>query len=86
MPAFEKILKERGVVPEEVAYIGDDWLDIPLLKRVGLAIGVPNGWPPVNKYVHYVTTKEGGRGAVREISDLLLMAKGLWEDFLMEYL
>ncbi len=86
VPAFEKILRETGLTPEEVAYAGDDWLDIPLLKRVGLALGVPNAWPPVNDYVHYVTTKEGGKGAVREICDLLLTAKGLWTKFLKEYL
>ncbi|MFN3406284.1 MAG: KdsC family phosphatase [Caldimicrobium sp.] len=86
VPAFEKILKEKGLTPEEVAFAGDDWLDIPLLKRVGLSIGVPNAWPPVNNYVHYVTEREGGKGAVREICDLILTAKGLWETFLKEYL
>ncbi|MGC8965181.1 MAG: KdsC family phosphatase [Caldimicrobium sp.] len=86
LPAFEKILKEKELKVEEVAYMGDDWLDIPILKRVGLAIGVPNAWPPVNNYVHYITKKEGGKGAVREVCDLILMAKGLWEKFLKEYL
>lgn len=84
--AFEKILKEKGLTAEEVAYAGDDWLDIPLLKRVGLAIGVPNAWPPVNDFVHYITTKEGGKGAVREICELILTAKGLWDTFLKNYL
>ncbi|MGC9016558.1 MAG: KdsC family phosphatase [Caldimicrobium sp.] len=86
LPAFEKILKEKELKVEEVAYMGDDWLDIPILKRVGLAIGVPNAWPPVNNYVHYITQREGGKGAVREVCDLILMAKGLWEKFLKEYL
>jgi len=86
VPAFERILQERSLKEEEVAYAGDDWLDIPILKRVGLAIGVPNAWPPVNDYVHYVTKKEGGKGAVREICDLLLTAKGLWSKFLEAYL
>jgi len=86
VPAFEKILRERGLREEEVAYAGDDWLDIPILKRVGLAIGVPNAWPPVNQFVHYVTKREGGKGAVREICDLILTAKGLWSKFLDSYL
>jgi len=86
VPAFEKILKEKGLREEEVAYAGDDWLDIPILKRVGLAIGVPNAWPPVNQFVHYVTKREGGKGAVREICDLILTAKGLWSKFLDSYL
>lgn len=85
VPAYEKILKERNLRDEEVAYMGDDWLDIPILRRVGLAIGVPNGWPPVNDFVHYVTAKEGGKGAVREICELILKAKGLWESYLQYY-
>jgi len=86
VPAFEKILKEKGLREEEIAYAGDDWLDIPILKRVGLAIGVPNAWPPVNQFVHYVTKRGGGKGAVREICDLILIAKGLWSKFLDSYL
>lgn len=86
VPAFERILEEQGLREEEVAYMGDDWLDIPILKRVGLAIGVPNAWPPVNNYVHYITQKEGGKGAVREVCDLILTAKGLWDKYLEGYL
>ncbi len=82
---LEKILEEKKLEEWEVAYCGDDWLDIPILKRVGLAIGVPNGWPPVNQYVHYVTQKEGGKGAVREICDLILISKGLWSNCLEFY-
>lgn len=86
LPAYEKILKKKGLKDHEVAYAGDDWLDIPILRRVGLALGVPNGWPPVNQYVHYVTKREGGKGAVREICELILKGKNLWENFLEEYL
>ncbi|MCS7279358.1 MAG: HAD-IIIA family hydrolase [Thermodesulfobacteriaceae bacterium] len=77
---YEEILKERGLKDEEVAYIGDDWVDIPILKKVGLSIGVPNAWPPVNEYVHYVTKHSGGEGAVREVCELILRAKGKWEE------
>lgn len=86
VPAFEKILLERNLRPEEVAYAGDDLLDIPILRRVGLAIGVPNAMPPVNDYVHYVTKREGGKGAVREICELILRGKGLWQSILDYYL
>lgn len=86
VPVYEKILKELNLKDEEVSYVGDDWLDIPILKRVGLAIGVPNGWPPVNNYVHYVTSREGGKGAVREICELILQGKGLWESYLQGFL
>ncbi len=84
--SYEKILKDKGLKDEEVAYIGDDWTDLPILKRVGLAIGVPNGWEPVNKYVDYITQYPGGLGAVREVCDLILKAKGKWQEFLNFYL
>ncbi|QER41985.1 HAD-IIIA family hydrolase [Thermodesulfobacterium sp. TA1] len=83
---YEKIKQEKGIKDEEIAYVGDDWIDLPVLKRVGLAIGVPNGWPPVNDYVDYVTKLPGGKGAVREVCDLILKAKGKWQDLLQSYL
>ncbi|WP_028841207.1 KdsC family phosphatase [Thermodesulfobacterium hveragerdense] len=83
---YEKIKQEKGLKDEEIAYVGDDWIDLPVLKRVGLAIGVPNGWPPVNEYVHYITNFPGGKGAVREVCDLILKAKGKWEESLQFYL
>ncbi len=84
--SYKKILKEKGLKDEEVAYIGDDWIDLPILKRVGLAIGVPNAWDPVNKYVDYITRYPGGSGAVREVCELILKAKGKWEELLNFYL
>ncbi len=86
LPTYKKILKEKNLKDEEVAYIGDDWVDLPILKRVGLAIGVPNAWFPINKHVDYITTKPGGSGAVREVCDLILKAKGKWEELLESYL
>lgn len=83
---YEEILRLKGLKDEEIAYMGDDWIDLPVLKRVGLAIGVPNGWYPVNLYVHYVTKYRGGEGAVREVCDLILKAKGKWEEILNSYL
>ncbi len=83
---YEKVLKEKGLKDEEVAYVGDDWVDIPILKRVGLAIGVPNAWPPVNNYVNYITKCSGGNGAVREICELIIKAKGKWEEIFQSFL
>lgn len=83
---FERIITKQELSPEEVAYMGDDWVDIPVLKRVGLAIGVPNACEPVNEFVHYVTNKPGGKGAVREVCELLLKAQGKWELLLESYL
>jgi len=86
LKAYENLLKEKNLKDEEVAYIGDDWVDLPILRKVGLAIGVPNAWYPVNKYVDYVTKHPGGEGAVREVCDLILKAKGKWEELLNFYL
>ena len=84
--SYKKLLKEKNLKDEDVAYMGDDWVDLPILKRVGLAIGVPNAWYPINEYVDYITKHPGGLGAVREICDLILKAKGKWENLLKSYL
>jgi len=71
LPAFEKILKETGLSPDEVAYMGDDLFDIPLLERVGFAATVPDAMEEVLEIVDYVTRRPGGNGAVREVCDLI---------------
>jgi len=85
LPLYERILRERGLQDEEVAFIGDDWVDLPVLRRVGLAVTVPEAWPPVKRFVHYVTRRPGGRGAVREVCDLILTAQGKWEGLWREF-
>jgi 3-deoxy-D-manno-octulosonate 8-phosphate phosphatase (KDO 8-P phosphatase) len=85
LSAVESILKQKGLTFDSVAYMGDDWVDIPLLKRAGLAISVPNAWPPVKDYAHYITTREGGKGAVREVCELIIRAKGKWEELFSRY-
>jgi 3-deoxy-D-manno-octulosonate 8-phosphate phosphatase (KDO 8-P phosphatase) len=79
---FEKILEKKGLVPEEVAYIGDDLPDIPLLQRVGFSAAPQNSAEPVKYYVHYVTRANGGDGAVREVIDLLLKTSGKWDEII----
>jgi len=69
---YERIKRRTGLKNENIAYIGDDIMDIPILRAVGLAITVPNGWPGVRPVVDYVTAAKGGRGAVREISELII--------------
>jgi 3-deoxy-D-manno-octulosonate 8-phosphate phosphatase (KDO 8-P phosphatase) len=86
LEVFEKILAELDITPEQVAYMGDDWLDIPLLIRVGFAATVADAVPEVKKLVHYVATRPGGRGAVREVCDLILEANGKTEQLLATYL
>ena len=69
-------MKKHGLRDEEVAYIGDDLLDIPILERVGFAACVADGAEEAKKVSHYVTSKKGGDGAIREIVEMLLEAKG----------
>ena len=77
LEAFHDLLATTGLAPEQVCYAGDDWLDLPILERVGLAVTVADGDPVVKGRVHWVTNRPGGRGAVREICDLILAAQGL---------
>ncbi len=72
---FEEIIADAGVSPEETAFIGDDIGDLGLLAKVGLSIGVADAVEEVLANVMYVTNANGGRGAVREVTDLLLKAK-----------
>lgn len=84
--AFDRILAEQKLSPQQVAYMGDDWLDLPLLSRVGLAVTVADAVTEVKAVAHYVTRREGGRGAVRELCELIIEAKGLREELLARYL
>jgi 3-deoxy-D-manno-octulosonate 8-phosphate phosphatase (KDO 8-P phosphatase) len=79
MPAYEEILRKAGVVDSAVAYVGDDLPDIPLLRRVGLAVAVGDAVPEVKKAAHYTTKAVAGHGAIREAVEVILKAKGMWE-------
>jgi 3-deoxy-D-manno-octulosonate 8-phosphate phosphatase (KDO 8-P phosphatase) len=74
----QSLLKRKGWDLDQVAYVGDDLVDLPLLQRVGLPIGVPNGHPLTHRSVVYVTRKSGGWGAVREVAEELLKSQGKW--------
>ena len=79
MPAYEEIIAKAGVSESSVAYIGDDLPDIPLMKRVGLAVAVGDAVPEVKTAAHYITKAFAGHGAVREAVELILKSKGIWE-------
>lgn len=83
--AFENILKDFQLQSREVCYIGDDLVDIPVLKRAGLAIAVQNAAPEVKKISSYVTQHSGGRGAVREVIELIMKAQGSWQKWVENY-
>jgi len=79
LAAFHDLLAATGLEPQAVCYAGDDWIDIPLLERVGLAVTVPDADEVVKGCAHWVTSRRGGEGAVREICNLILGARGLDE-------
>lgn len=71
-PSFDKLLQESGIKKEEIAYIGDDIFDVPLIKDVGFGATVPEAVDEVMEVAQYVTKRPGGNGAVREICDFIL--------------
>lgn len=79
---FLSILQDRGLAKEEAAFMGDDVQDFPLLSQAGLAAAPADAAPAVQRVAHYVTAKPGGKGAVRELCDLILEARGEWERIL----
>ena len=85
-PAYESLLKEKNISDSQIAYVGDDVVDLPVMSRVGFPIAVQNAHPFVKKHAHWVTEASGGRGAVREICELFLNAKGLLDEKLESYL
>lgn len=85
IPAFETLLTQLNILPEQVAYIGDDWPDLPLLRRVGLPIAVANAVCEVKSVARYITSATGGSGAVREVIINLLRAQNKYESLLAEY-
>jgi 3-deoxy-D-manno-octulosonate 8-phosphate phosphatase (KDO 8-P phosphatase) len=78
-PAFQQLLERQGIGPEAASFIGDDLQDLPLLKRCGLAATVPDAPALVRRHAHYVTRARGGRGAVRELCELIMHAQGTLE-------
>jgi 3-deoxy-D-manno-octulosonate 8-phosphate phosphatase (KDO 8-P phosphatase) len=86
LASFEELLAGAGVAPDAVAYMGDDVVDVPLMRRVAFAVAPPNAVPEALEASHAVTEREGGRGAVRETIDHLLRAQGLWDGLMARYM
>jgi 3-deoxy-D-manno-octulosonate 8-phosphate phosphatase (KDO 8-P phosphatase) len=83
---YRTILRDAGLEDEEVCFVGDDIVDLPVLSRVGLAVGVGNGHPLLRRHVHYWTRCPGGMGAVRETVELILSAQGKLDAIVKRYL
>lgn len=82
MPAYQEIVQKAGVPESAVAYVGDDLPDLPVMRRAGLAVAVGNAVPEVKKAAHYTTKAVAGRGAIREVVELILKSKGIWESMI----
>ena len=79
LKVYQKVIKKFRVKDEQVCFMGDDLLDIPIIKRAGLAVTPPNGVEEARNISHYTTKKHGGKGAVRELIEIILKSQGLWE-------
>jgi 3-deoxy-D-manno-octulosonate 8-phosphate phosphatase (KDO 8-P phosphatase) len=82
IPALEEILAKAGVPESTVAYLGDDLPDLPIMRRVGLAAAVGDAAPEVKRAAHYTTKAVGGKGALRELVEVILRSKGIWEEMI----
>jgi 3-deoxy-D-manno-octulosonate 8-phosphate phosphatase (KDO 8-P phosphatase) len=83
--AFAEVLQRRGITWEEAAFVGDDLADLPVLRKVGLPIAVANAVCEVKDVAAHVTSAAGGHGAVREVVEALLRARGEWAETLARY-
>ena len=86
LPVYQQLLQEIGLQPEETAFVGDDVIDLPVMLRVGLAVAVQDAHPLVKRHCHWQTPHPGGRGAVRDVCELLMEAQGSLEPTLARYL
>jgi 3-deoxy-D-manno-octulosonate 8-phosphate phosphatase (KDO 8-P phosphatase) len=85
IPLLEQILSEAKADPKQVAYVGDDWTDVVIMRRVGLSFATANARLEVKRAANAVTHACGGQGAVREVIELLLKAQGHWPGLLKKY-
>lgn len=86
LKAFDEILEKKSLKPADAAYVGDDIIDLPVLKRAGFSCAVSDAVDEVKGAVDYVASKPGGRGAAREICELILKAQSKWDGIVQGYL
>lgn len=78
LSCYDEIKRQLALKDNQIAFVGDDLVDLPVLSRVGLALSVSDGWPELSGAVDYITAAPGGHGAVREVAELLLKSQGKW--------
>ena len=86
LPVLEEFIHAQGITPEQVAYVGDDVLDLPIVRRVGFGVAVANAVNELKHYADYVTERAGGEGAVREVIELILKRSDRWPALMERYL
>jgi 3-deoxy-D-manno-octulosonate 8-phosphate phosphatase (KDO 8-P phosphatase) len=86
LQAFAQVLEDFSVSPQECAFMGDDVVDLPPMRRCGLAVTVPHAMPLVKQYSHYITSREAGFGAVRELCELIMQAQNTFDQQMAEFL
>jgi len=86
LPCFEEILKQEGLKAAEAAFVGDDVIDLPVMRNCGLAVAVANARGEVKQEAHYVTPHAGGDGALRDAVEYILKAQGKWKRVVSEYI
>lgn len=86
VPAYEELKAALGLADEEIAFVGDDVVDLPVMRRVGLAIAVADAHPVVQRHAHWLTRSPGGRGAGRDVCELIMEAQGNLDAMMEPYL
>jgi len=86
LKVYNSVLNKFKVRDDEVCFMGDDLLDLPIIKRAGFSVAPPNAVEEVKNSAHYITKKQGGKGAVREVIEIILKSQGLWDKVTSEYL
>ena len=85
IPAYEELTQTLGLPDEAVAYVGDDLVDLPIMRRVGLAIAVSDAHPRVHQHAHWRSQAAGGQGAAREVCELIMDAQGTLDPIIARY-
>ena len=86
LAAFDSLLTKLSLEPEQVCYLGDDYLDLPVMRRCGLSIAVANAQPLIKQHAHFITQHKGGEGAAREVCELILQAQQKLDHIIAHYL
>jgi len=86
LPVYEEMIAELGLSEEQTAFIGDDIVDLPIMLRTGLSIATGDAHPMVKQYSHWITPSMGGRGAARDLAEMMMYAQGAYENEMLKYL